>query len=131
MTAEISFSNCDPIRTRCFCCPFSLLRRLLTCWSRQCYIKTFKTGLKVAWERVYYTTWHKFVYEQCNNSINGGHVFLVNNYSDGTKLSKSGSQVLTFIRVRFSYVNLAGRPDVMRLTPIRNYAEKCALRSAQ
>lgn len=52
--------------------------------------------------RVYGTPWTSQIYELYSTSVSNGHVVLIDFYSDGATMSRSGTLSATFHRVRFS-----------------------------
>lgn len=53
-------------------------------------------------DRVYGTPWNSIIYESYSNNVTSGQVLVFDYFSDGTTLSKAGTQVATFVRLLIS-----------------------------
>lgn len=76
-----------------------LLRRLSSCTTFPSSIIPFTQSVTDKGERLYSTLCNTVVYEEHRNSIHGEEVVLVDCYSNETKISKSDTQGVTFLRM--------------------------------
>lgn len=102
LRAIISLPGCPPNSTGCFRCPVFILRSLLTNTTTPTSLIPFTEYTDSNGNRIYSSPWDSRIYESYNASVNHGHVVLMDMYSDGTTMSKSGTQSLTFVRVSLS-----------------------------
>lgn len=101
LRAIITPPQCSPNVTGCFCCIIKLLRGLLTCTNTPCSVIHFQRRYKSDGDRVYSSPWDTKIYEEYSTTFRAGHILLFYVYYEGTTMSKSGTQSLTVIRVRF------------------------------
>lgn len=121
----------------CYRCPLQLLSTLFAAAGSLSSIIPYCAILNLSRERTYPTPWDTKVYEGYTNSINKEAVLLVDFYSDGTTLTKSGTQSATFYRVRFSNLqncsetlHTVGISPTMKTIPLslsKNTASSCSL----
>lgn len=101
MRAVISLPGCPVNRSGWFCCPLQLLRSVLH-QDVTCHIIPFREDTENSGHRFYGTPWCSRLYEHYNEDVRTGHAIIVDFYSHGATLSKSGTQSTTIVRVRFS-----------------------------
>lgn len=82
----------------------SLLRKLLSCRTTPAAIIPFRPLYNDNGDRLFSTPWNTEVYASYADSAHNGQVVLIEIFSDGATISKSGTQISTFIRLRFSNI---------------------------
>lgn len=102
--ANVTLPNNPPNRSGCYRCPLKLLRGLLTWSTPTTSIIPFEMSYNDEGDRIYSTPWNTDMYASYNDSVSNGSIVLIYLYSNGATMSKSGTQSLTFLRVRFSNV---------------------------
>lgn len=60
--------------------------------------------------RTYSSPWDSNTYESYNQTVTSGNVVLIDYYSDGTTLPKSGTQSFCFFRAK--YENILGKSEI-------------------
>lgn len=61
----------------------------------------FKVSTNDKGNRTYSTPWNTIFYEAYSNAVHHGDVVIVDLFSNGATLAKSGTKSVTFMRVRF------------------------------
>lgn len=100
--AAIKLDQCVTNRTGCYTCPLQILRLLIDSAGGASTVIPFNRMQNEDGEGAYRTAWDTCIYESYKDTVNKGHVVLVDFHCDDATLAKSGTQGATFIRVRFS-----------------------------
>lgn len=100
MRPVISLKGCPVSRSRWFRCLLQLLRSLFHPEGVPCKIIPFREDMDSSWDRVYRNSWCGRLYEVYNEDVRNGHIILLDFYSDDAMLSKYGTQITKFVRVR-------------------------------
>lgn len=82
-------------------CTLLLLPRIVKCTSRPVDKIPFLPLFDEEVQMFYGTPWDTVVWKQYYQTVNAGHIIIVNFYSDGTTMSKYGTQGVKIIRMRF------------------------------
>lgn len=100
---SIVLPHCEANTTGCFRCPLSILKDILR-HDGVSKIIPFRLNYDANHNRTYSTPWNSNIYQSYTETVTNGTVVLIDLYSDGTTLAKSGTQSAHFFRVRFSNV---------------------------